>query len=126
MWIYCFYTDLFVLSSFIDFLFVEGRSSCFSGTRSSRDSLQSLPATASSLSSITSLKHGSQYATELPIFQPLTVSSFSKTEQGRTGHTEVFLAPQTSIFCILLARRTRLFFFRRHFFECNLLRMATA
>ena len=35
-----------------------------------------------SLSSIISLKQGSQYATELPASQPLTVSSFSKTEQG--------------------------------------------
>ena len=78
---YCFYTDHFVLSSFIDFLFVESHS-CFSGTQSSWDSLESLPAMASLLSSRTSLKHGAECATELPIFQPLTVSSFLKTEQG--------------------------------------------
>ena len=35
---YCFYTDLFVLSPFTDFLLVEGRCSCLSGTVSSQDS----------------------------------------------------------------------------------------
>ena len=97
MWTYCFYTDLFISSSLIDFLFVEGHSSCFSGTRSLQESLESLSAKASSLSSITSLKHGLQYATELPISQPLIVSSFWKT----IGHTEEFRAPQTSILYFL-------------------------
>ena len=81
MWLYCFYTDLFVLSSSMDLLLLEDHSSCLSRSGSSRDSFESLPATIS-LSSITSRKHGSQYATELPAFQPLTVSLFSKTEQG--------------------------------------------
>lgn len=75
----CFHTDLFVVSSLMDFLFLEDRSSCFARSRSLRDSSESyLPATFS-LSSITSRK---QYATEVPAFQPLTVSSFSNTEQG--------------------------------------------
>ena len=82
MWLCCFHTDLFVVSSLTDFLFLEDRSSCFARSRSLRDSSESyLPATFS-LSSITSRKHGSQYATEVPAFQPLTVSSFSNTEQG--------------------------------------------
>ena len=82
MWLCCFHTDLFVVSSLMDFLFLEDRSSCFARSRSLRDSSESyLPATFS-LSSITSRKHNSQYATEVPAFQPLTVSSFSNTEQG--------------------------------------------
>ena len=39
----CFYTDLFVLSPFTDFLLVEGRCSCFSGTVSSQDSSELSP-----------------------------------------------------------------------------------
>ena len=40
---YCFYTDLFVLSPFTDFLLVEGRCSCLSGTVSSQDSSELSP-----------------------------------------------------------------------------------
>ena len=55
------HTDLFVVSSLMDFLFLEDRSSCFARSRSWRDSSESyLPATFS-LSSITSRKHDSQY-----------------------------------------------------------------
>ena len=31
---------------------------------------------------MTFLKHGAQYSTELPAFQPVTVSSFLEMEQG--------------------------------------------
>ena len=61
--------------------FLEDCSSCFARSQSLWDSSESyLPATFS-LSSITFQKHGSQCATEVPAFQPLTVSSFSNTEQ---------------------------------------------
>ena len=53
---------------------------CFCGSLFLQDSFESLHSTFS-CSSITSRKHGSQYATQLPTFQPLTVSSFSKTKQ---------------------------------------------
>ena len=82
MWLCCFHTDLFVVSSSMDFLFLVDRSSCFARSQSLWDSSESyLPATFS-LSSITFRKHGSQCATEVPAFQPLTVSSFLNTEQG--------------------------------------------
>ena len=82
MWLCCFHTDLFVLSSLMDFLFLEDRSSCFARSPSLRDSSESYLPVTFSLSFITSRKHGSQYTTEVPAFQPLTVSSFSNTEQG--------------------------------------------
>lgn len=111
-----FYTDLLVVSSLMDFLLLRDCSYCLLRSWSSWDSLESLPATFL-LSSITSWKHGSQYATELPAFQPLTVSSF--------WNTEVFLAPQTSIFCICRARGARILFFPCHFLKSSLLYMAT-
>ena len=84
MWLCCLHTDLFVVSSLMDFLFLEDCSSCFARSRSRSlwDSSESYLAVTFSLSSITSQKHGSQCATEVPTFQPLTVSSFSNTEQG--------------------------------------------
>ena len=82
MWLCCFHTDLFVLSSLMDFLFLEDRSSCFARSQSLRDSSESYLPVTFSLSFITSRKHGSQYATEVPAFQRLTVSSFSNTKQG--------------------------------------------
>ena len=68
-------------SAIIYFLFVKDRSSCFCGPLFLPDSFEPLHLTFS-CSSITFRKHCSQYASEVPAFQPLTVSSFSKTEQG--------------------------------------------
>ena len=94
-------------SAVIDFLFVQDLLA--SVDLFLPDSFELLYSTFSACSSTTSRKHGSQYATELPAFQPLTVSSFSKTEQGIQKYS------WHRIFCTLKARGARLFFFTRHF-----------
>ena len=68
-------------SAIIYFLFVTDRSSCFCGALFLPDSFESLHLTFS-CPSITFRKHCSQYASAVPVFLPLTVSPFSKTEQG--------------------------------------------
>ena len=84
---------------------------CFCRYLYLQDSFESLHSTFS-CSSITSRKHGSQYATQLPAFQPLTVSSFSKTKQDIQKY---FLHRKQVFLCVLKAKGARLNFFTHHF-----------
>ena len=78
-------------NAIIDFHFVEHHSSCFCRSLFLPNSFESLHSTFS-CSSITSRKHGSQYATELPASQPLKVWTFVILED-RIMDTEVSLPP---------------------------------
>ena len=71
-------------SAVIDFLLVEDLLA--SVDLFLPDSFELLYSTFSACSSTTSRKHGSQYATELPAFQPLIL-------EDRARRTEVFLTP---------------------------------
>ena len=107
----------------IDFHFVEHHSSCFCRCLFLPNSFESLHSIFS-CSSITSRKHGSQYATELPAFQPLDSLTFHHSRRQNKGYRSI---PGTVNKYILhsKARGARLFFFTRLFSQFSVLGMAT-
>ena len=72
----------------IDFHFVEHHSSCFCRSLFLPNSFESLHSIFS-CSSITSRKHGSQYATELPAFQPLDSLTFHHSRRQNKGYRSI-------------------------------------
>ena len=53
---------------------------------------------------MTFLKHGSQYATELPAFQPMTVSPFLEMEQGMQKYSLHF----KQVYFVVLGKRNNI------------------
>ena len=72
----------------IDLHFVEHHSSCFCRSLFLQNSFGSLHSIFS-CSSITSRKHGSQYATELPAFQPLDSLTFHHSRRQNKGYRSI-------------------------------------